>query len=128
MVRPVACAPPPMVEEAYAVREPRPVMFCEPPVTAPQRVNAGSVVVQLGTDEPLVTKIEEAASPAPETAPVAEVYGTDDGAPEMVRLVVLAVSKKPVPETVSAVEDAYGKVFAPVAVEVNMPVAEAVPM
>ena len=68
-------------------------MFWLPPVTAPPKVKAGSVVVQLGTDEPLVTKIEEAASEAPETAPVAEVYGTDDGAPEMVRSVVLAVPK-----------------------------------
>src|SRR3990167_10390454 len=112
MVRPVAWAPPQMVEEAYAVREPRPVMFCEPPVTAPPSVNAGSVVVQLGTDEPLVTKMDEAASEVAETAPVALVYKVPDGALEIVRFVVLAEPKYPVPETVSAVLLAYGNVLA----------------
>ena len=38
-----------------------------------------------------------------------------------------AVPKKPVPETVSAVEEANGSVFAAVAVEVKMPEALRVP-
>ena len=40
---------------------------------------------------------------------------------ETVRLVVEAVPKNPVPETVSAVVEAYGKTFAAVAVEVMIP-------
>ena len=68
-------------------------MFCALPVTAPPKVKAGRVVVHEGTEEPLVTKTEEAANAAPETAPVAEVYGTEEGVAEMVRFVVEAVAK-----------------------------------
>ena len=92
-VSPFVAPPPPIVEDAYAVREASPVMFCALPVTAPPKVNAGSVVVKLGTLEPLVTSMEEAARDAPESAPVAEVYGTLEGIAETVRFVVLAVPK-----------------------------------
>lgn len=50
----------------------------------------------------------------PDTTPVEEVKRSDDWIPEMVRLVVEAVPKKPVPETVSAVVEAYGKIEATV--------------
>ncbi len=45
----------------------------------------------------------------------------------MVRLEVEAVPRYAVPVVVSAVVEAYGKVFAPVAVEVMAPATEAVP-
>src|SRR3989344_5585976 len=44
---------------------------------------------------------------AAETTPVALVFRSDDWIPEMVRFVVEAVPKYPVPETESAVEEAY---------------------
>src|SRR3989344_8352307 len=44
---------------------------------------------------------------AAETTPVALVFRIDDWIPEMVRFVVEAVLKYPVPETESAVEEAY---------------------
>ena len=56
-------------------------------------MKAGRVVVNDGTEEPFVTRMEEAAREAPETAPVAEVYGTAEGIPDTVKFVVLAVPK-----------------------------------
>ena len=56
--------------------------------------------------------MDEAASEVAETAPVALVYKVPDGALEIVRFVVLAEPKYPVPETVSAVLLAYGNVLA----------------
>src|SRR3989344_3602246 len=44
---------------------------------------------------------------AAETTPVALVFRSDDWIPEMVRFVVEAVPNYPVPETESAVEEAY---------------------
>lgn len=62
------------------------------------------------------------------TVPSAPVLRSDERMPEIVRLVVEAVVKYPVPETVSAVDDAYGKVFAAVAVEVMAPAMPSVPV
>jgi len=66
----------------------------------------------------LMPRVEEA-----DATPVAEVTRTPEGALESVRLVVLAVPKKPVPETPKAVELPYVSVSRPA--ESNEEVAEA---
>ena len=66
-----------------------------------------------------------AATTAP---PVVALRREPEAMEETVRFVVEAVSKKPVPETVSAVEEAYGNTFATVAFEVMMPEVVRVPV
>jgi hypothetical protein len=69
-VSPPIAVPSPTVEDAYAESEARPRMFWLPPVTAPPKVSAGSVVEKAGTFEPFVTRMEEAAAAVAWMAPV----------------------------------------------------------
>jgi hypothetical protein len=74
---------------------------------------------------------EETADTIPEPSSASRREGVRDWnvvAPETLRAVVEAVPKYPVPETVSAVELAYGKVLALVAVEVIAPTVEIAPL
>jgi hypothetical protein len=86
--------------------------FVEDAVVAKSAVAVALVVVKEGSTSvaPLFTNV-------PERIPPADTFKT----------VVVAVPKYATPEVVNAVVDAYGKVFAPAAVEVMVPVKFPVP-
>src|SRR3989344_2447557 len=67
MVRPPICVPLPTVEEAKAVRFPRPVMFWELPVMAPPSVKAGKMSVV-----PTLLNVPESVPPLETTSEVVD--------------------------------------------------------